>query len=344
MREAAERKAEADRQQKGKEKVQGKKNEGQFGLVSDERMEELKKRLREKLSQLNAGFDPELLAIGLEMTAGYVDRGIKKFADFAKQMKADFGDNVVPYLKAFYNGARDMPEITKNGMDKEMDKYEDVSRFDLAKIDSYKPEEEVKESSQQSEQPSEKEVNLDNYETDKYSITKQFNEYKKKDIWVVRIKGPRVDRDIYNGWRKRAKHYDGYWSSYKGVNGFVFNKPEKAKNFAEDEFSDAKVAEQPKEPKKEEAVEQNDKQVILSDKALNAYEENVNKLIAHFNEKDAEKSEKIKNNIKDGEKDGYNIFKYSHNDVDDPKAASIISSEKEKIQRELEGYNDEFRV
>lgn len=115
-------------------KVEPKKNEGQFGLVSDERMEELKKRLRAKLNNLNMGVDPEVLAIGLELTAGYIDRGVKKFADYSKAMINDLGDVVRPYLKAFYNGVRDMPEITSNGLDAEMDDYETVSKFNVATI------------------------------------------------------------------------------------------------------------------------------------------------------------------------------------------------------------------
>jgi len=111
-----------------------KKNEGQFGLVSDERMEELKKRLRAKLNNLNMGVDPEVLAIGLELTAGYIDRGVKKFAEYSKAMINDLGDVVRPYLKAFYNGVRDMPEITSNGLDAEMDDYETVSKFNVATI------------------------------------------------------------------------------------------------------------------------------------------------------------------------------------------------------------------
>lgn len=123
--------AEAEPQPK---KQEPKKNEGQFGLVSDERMEELKKRLRAKLNNLNMGVDPEVLAIGLELTAGYIDRGVKKFADYGKAMIADLGDAVRPYLKAFYNGVRDMPEITSNGLDAEMDDYETVSKFNVATI------------------------------------------------------------------------------------------------------------------------------------------------------------------------------------------------------------------
>lgn len=112
------------------------KNEGALGLVSDARMEELKQKLRQKLgSQLNVGVPPEVLAYGLELGVGYIDRGIKKFADFAKVMINDLGDVVRPYIKAFYNGVRDMPEITSNGYDEQMTPYDDVRKFDIANFD-----------------------------------------------------------------------------------------------------------------------------------------------------------------------------------------------------------------
>ena len=107
-------------------------NQGQFGLVSDERMADLKARLRNKLGQLNAGIDPEVLAIGLEIAVGHLDRGIKSFADFAKVMIEDLGDVVRPYLKAFYNGARDLPEVIDNGLSDGMTSYDEVRIFDVA--------------------------------------------------------------------------------------------------------------------------------------------------------------------------------------------------------------------
>lgn len=117
-------------------KTEQKKNAGAFGLVSDERMDELKNRLRNKLNgQLNVGIDPEILAIGLELAAGHIDRGIKKFADFAKVMVSEIGDVVRPYLKAFYNGARDLPEVVENGLSKEMTPYDEVARFDVENFD-----------------------------------------------------------------------------------------------------------------------------------------------------------------------------------------------------------------
>lgn len=113
------------------------KDSGQFGLVSDQRMEELKARLRKKMfgGQLNCGIDPEILTIGIELTAGHIDRGIKKFADFAKVMIEDLGDAIRPYLKAFYNGAREMPEIMESGLAEEMTPYDEVRTFDVANFD-----------------------------------------------------------------------------------------------------------------------------------------------------------------------------------------------------------------
>ena len=87
-------KASSEGKERGDEgKVEEKpKNSGEFGLVSDDRMEELKKRMRKKLyGQLNLGIDPELLAIGAELTIGYFDRGVRRFADFAKRMVDDLG-------------------------------------------------------------------------------------------------------------------------------------------------------------------------------------------------------------------------------------------------------------
>ena len=129
--------AEALRNGRWQEKVSTEaKNEGQFGLVSDERMAELKERLRKKLGgQLNVGIDPEILAIGLEIAVGHIDRGVKSFADFAKVMIADLGDVVRPYLKAFYNGARDLPEVAENGLANEMTPYEEVQQFNVASFD-----------------------------------------------------------------------------------------------------------------------------------------------------------------------------------------------------------------
>lgn len=103
-------------------------------LVSDSRMEELKKIFRDKIGgQLNVGVDPELLAAGAEMAVGYLERGITKFADFAKAMIEEVGDFMRPYLKSFYNAVRDMPEA--QGYADQMDDYETVRQFDVHNFD-----------------------------------------------------------------------------------------------------------------------------------------------------------------------------------------------------------------
>ena len=104
-------------------------------LVTDERYEELKKRMRAKLGQLNVGIDPEILAIGTEMAVYHIEKGARKFAEYAKAMIADLGDVVRPYLKSFYNGARDLPEVIDSGMANDMTPYDDVRIFDIANFD-----------------------------------------------------------------------------------------------------------------------------------------------------------------------------------------------------------------
>ena len=105
-------------------------------LVSRERYEQLKARMRRKLGgQLNMGIDPEILAIGTEMAAYHIEAGARKFADYATHMIADLGDAIRPYLKSFYNGARDLPEVQEAGLANEMTPYDEVRTFDVANFD-----------------------------------------------------------------------------------------------------------------------------------------------------------------------------------------------------------------
>lgn len=105
-------------------------------LVTDERYAELRERMRKKLlGQMNMGIDPEILAIGTEMAVYHLEKGARKFADYAKVMITDLGDAIRPYLKAFYNGARDLPEVAENGLDADMTPYDEVQKFDVANFD-----------------------------------------------------------------------------------------------------------------------------------------------------------------------------------------------------------------
>lgn len=102
-------------------------------LVTDERYAELRERMRKKLlGQMNIGIDPEILAIGTEMAVYHIEKGTRKFAEYATAMIADLGDAIRPYLKAFYNGARDLPEVAENGLDADMTPYDEVQKFEVA--------------------------------------------------------------------------------------------------------------------------------------------------------------------------------------------------------------------
>ena len=105
-------------------------------LVSDERYAELRERMKQKLrGQMNMGIDPEILAIGTEMAVYHIEKGSRKFVEYAKAMIEDLGDVIRPYLKAFYNGARDLPEMQSEGLTSEMTPYDEVSSFDVANFD-----------------------------------------------------------------------------------------------------------------------------------------------------------------------------------------------------------------
>ena len=105
--------------------------------VNDEdadRFEELRERLRRKLGgQMNMGVDPEVFAIGVEMSYLMLKKGARKFGEFAKNLIEALGDEVRPYIKAFYNGARDLPEMAD--YEKEMTPYEEVRSFDVMNFD-----------------------------------------------------------------------------------------------------------------------------------------------------------------------------------------------------------------
>lgn len=105
-------------------------------LVTDDEYEELKKRMRMKLrGQLNMGIDPEILEIGISMAVYHIERGARKFTEYAKAMIDDMGDDIRPYLKSFYNGVRDLPEAIKAELDRDMSSYEEVASIDVANFD-----------------------------------------------------------------------------------------------------------------------------------------------------------------------------------------------------------------
>ncbi len=102
-------------------------------LVSDDKMKELRKRLLEKMNNLNAGIDPELMMIGGMFAVGKIERGFTKFTDYATEMIRELGDSIRPYLKAFYETVRQMPGSEDYRAD--MDSQEYVNGFDVFNYD-----------------------------------------------------------------------------------------------------------------------------------------------------------------------------------------------------------------
>ncbi|MBB6578938.1 hypothetical protein HNP33_003043 [Comamonas odontotermitis] len=104
-------------------------------LVTADRAAELRERLKKKLGQLNSGIDPEMLAIGTELAVFHIEAGARKFADFAEAIARDLEtpiSKIRPYLRSWYNGARDMMEDSNLPVDG-MDSSETV-RGELAKL------------------------------------------------------------------------------------------------------------------------------------------------------------------------------------------------------------------
>lgn len=66
-----------------------------------------------------------------------------------------------------------------------------------------------------------------------YTITPQYHEKKDCYIYVVRLTD-RVGKDDFTSLSELAKSHKGYYSSFRGVNGFVFRTEEQAESFCED--------------------------------------------------------------------------------------------------------------
>jgi len=115
--------------------------EPQNAIFTEDAYQKARARMKAKLSQLNAGFDPELLQDGITIAGYHLERGARKFADYTKAMVDEFGDAIRPYLKAFYNGVRDLPSIEWTS---EMDDYQTVQGASVEKSEA-RPLGEIKE-------------------------------------------------------------------------------------------------------------------------------------------------------------------------------------------------------
>ena len=303
-------------------------------IITADKYEELKRKMRDKLSNLNAGFDPEVFFIGAQMAAFHVEAGARKFVDFAKRMIEDLGDAIRPYLKSIYNGARDLPGMEPYRDD--MDSAADVDAIDVNAIaldeqveetQEEVTEEEETETEPEPEQQAENElavhegdlvvlkkkpqgfdgalkvvgrntdgtynleynptgflpVTMMNVDADDFipfvrhhreDISEQRREVEAqqpqesapaaeqtagktvgeigtythtktgREMSIVRLTGDRLSADEFKELKARAKELGGYYSSYGGAKGFLFDNVEDATKFNNLEYETEQTDEQ----------------------------------------------------------------------------------------------------
>lgn len=199
-------------------------------LVSEDRYAQLRERMKGKLSQLNVGIDPEMLSIGIEMAVYHIENGAYKFADFTRKMVADLGDAIRPYLKAFYNGARDLPEMKEYST--QMDSYADVSSVNVNDVTMEETDEGVTISKMENISDVTVEESMTESEPAQTAVrgtvTKDVNTKTGADIWVVKL-NDRVERDEFLSLKAEAKNNGGYYSNFK--KGFIFTSENDANKF-----------------------------------------------------------------------------------------------------------------
>ena len=110
-------------------------------IFTDDMAQRARERLKQKLSgsTLNSGVDPELLLDGVVLAGWHVEKGARKFADFARAMVEDLGDQVRPYLKSWYLGLKYDPRARSiSGLDtvSTVDAFDIDASFDQPIADS----------------------------------------------------------------------------------------------------------------------------------------------------------------------------------------------------------------
>lgn len=81
-------------------------------IFTEEAAEAARKLLRSKLTQLNAGLDPEMMQAGIMLAGYHIEKGARTFVAYAKAMVNDMGNVVKPYLKSWYMGVKYDPRAS----------------------------------------------------------------------------------------------------------------------------------------------------------------------------------------------------------------------------------------
>lgn len=79
-----------------------------------DKQEELKRlweKMKGKLNQMNMGIDPEMMMDGIKIVTLLVEAGVRKYAEVCKNIAEMLGAKAVKYARAWYLGAKGMPEL-----------------------------------------------------------------------------------------------------------------------------------------------------------------------------------------------------------------------------------------
>jgi N12 class adenine-specific DNA methylase/tRNA1(Val) A37 N6-methylase TrmN6 len=98
-------------------------------LVTTEEADAIRARLKAKAKQLRAGIDPEMMLDGAKLAVYHLEAGTRLFADYAREMVADIGDEFRPYLRSWYESARHWPEFDSRGMSKPEEIEAEIARW-----------------------------------------------------------------------------------------------------------------------------------------------------------------------------------------------------------------------
>lgn len=90
-------------------KIMPDKTESRF--ISEETYEAAKKALKEKTSGLHAGFDPTALGNMITIGAYHIENGLRTFSAWSKQMVAEFGDVIKPYLQTIWDSSKAIVDL-----------------------------------------------------------------------------------------------------------------------------------------------------------------------------------------------------------------------------------------
>jgi GGDEF domain-containing protein/predicted RNA methylase len=85
-------------------------------IVTKDRAEELKARLKGKLDRLQSGVDPESMRDAIELGIYHAEAGVRQFAAWSQLMVDDVGEWIRPYLRGVYSAMRHWPGLDSTGM------------------------------------------------------------------------------------------------------------------------------------------------------------------------------------------------------------------------------------